>query len=45
MERDYRFDRYDAYMLLSQVGRAKLGNFVDPKYTIGAAVNKRYLAP
>lgn len=44
MEKDYGFERYDAYMLLSQVGKAKLGNFVDPKYTIGAAVDKKYLA-
>lgn len=45
MEKDYGFDRYEAYMLLSQVGKAKLGNFVDPKYTIGAAVSKRHLVP
>ncbi|WP_119458363.1 acetamidase/formamidase family protein [Rhodospirillaceae bacterium SYSU D60014] len=44
MERDYGFDRWDAYMMLSQCGKAKLGNFVDPKYTVGAAVDKRYLA-
>lgn len=44
MEKDYAFDRYEAYMLLSQVGKAKLGNFVDPKYTIGAAVDKKHLA-
>lgn len=43
MEREFGYDRYDAYMLLSQVGMAKLGNFVDPKYTIGAAVSKKYL--
>lgn len=41
---DYGFDKWDAYMMLSQCGRAKLGNFVDPKYTIGAAVAKTYLA-
>ncbi|MFD1380490.1 hypothetical protein [Fodinicurvata halophila] len=41
---DYGFDTWDAYMLLSQCGQAKLGNFVDPKYTIGAAVTKGYLA-
>ena len=40
---DYGFDKWDAYMMLSQVGRAKLGNFVDPKYTMGAAVSKKYL--
>lgn len=42
---DYGFDKWDAYMMLSQVGRAKLGNFVDPKYTMGAAVAKKYLQP
>lgn len=41
---DYGFDKWDAYMMLSQCGRAKLGNFVDPKYTIGAAISKKYLA-
>ncbi len=40
---DYGFDKWDAYMMLSQCGRAKLGNFVDPKYTIGAAVSKKFL--
>ncbi|MPY95359.1 MAG: acetamidase, partial [Acidimicrobiia bacterium] len=44
MEADYGFDRWDAYMLLSQCGIVRLGNFVDPKYTVGAAISKRYLA-
>ena len=44
MERDYGFDRWDAYMMLSQCGRVRLGNFVDPKYTVGAAIAKTYLA-
>ena len=43
MERDYGFDRWDAYMMLSQCGRVRLGNFVDPKYTVGAAISKIYL--
>lgn len=43
MAKDYGFDRWDAYMLLSQCARARLGNFVDPKYTVGAAINKGYL--
>jgi len=43
MVRDYRFDRWDAYMLLSQCGKVRLGNFVDPKYTVGASVSKDYL--
>jgi amidase len=44
MEKDYDYDRWDAYMMLSQCGRVRLGNFVDPKYTVGAAIGKQYLA-
>ena len=43
MAADYGFDQLDAYMMLSQCGRVRLGNFVDPKYTVGAAVSKKYL--
>jgi amidase len=43
MEADYGYDRWDAYMMLSQCGRVRLGNFVDPKYTVGAAIRKTYL--
>jgi amidase len=43
MAADYGFDQLDAYMMLSQCGRVRLGNFVDPKYTVGAAVLKKYL--
>jgi amidase len=45
MEADYGYDRWDAYMMLSQCGRVRLGNVVDPKYTVGAAIDKQYLAP
>ncbi len=45
MEAEYGFDRWDAYMMLSQCGRVRLGNFVDPKYTVGAGIAKKYLAP
>ncbi len=44
MESEYGFERWDAYMMLSQCGRVRLGNFVDPKYTVGAGIAKRYLA-
>ena len=44
MEAEYGFDRWDAYMMLSQCGRVRLGNFVDPKYTVGAGIAKTYLA-
>ncbi len=43
MAADYGFDELDAYMLLSQAGRVRLGNMVDPKYTLGASILKRYL--
>lgn len=43
MVKDYDFDQWDAYMILSQCAKARLGNFVDPKYTIGAAIKKSYL--
>src|SRR5262245_8880349 len=44
LEKDYGFDRWDAYMMLSQCGKVRLGNFVDPKYTVGAGISKTYLA-
>lgn len=43
LEKEYGFDRWDAYMMLSQCGKVRLGNFVDPKYSVGAAIDKRYL--
>jgi acetamidase/formamidase len=43
MEMEYAFDRYEAYMLLSQCGIVRLGNVVDPKYSIAAGIRKDYL--
>jgi acetamidase/formamidase len=40
---DYGFDRWDALQLVSQVGRARIGNVVDPKYTVVAKFPKKYL--
>lgn len=40
MVADFGFDEIDAYMLLTQCGRIRLGNMVDPKYTVGASVLK-----
>jgi len=40
MVADFGFDELDAYMLLTQAGRVRLGNMVDPKYTIGASIQK-----
>lgn len=43
MAADYGFEEIDAYMFLTQAGRMRLGNMVDPKYTMGASVLKSYL--
>ena len=40
---DYGYDEIEAYFLLTQAGRVRLGNMVDPKYTLGASILKRYL--
>ena len=36
MVADYGFDRMKAYHFLGQVGQMRLGNMVDPKYTMVA---------
>ena len=43
MEADYSFEKWDAYMMLSQCGIVRLGNFVDPKYTVAAGIRKKFL--
>ena len=43
MVADFGFEELDAYMLLTQCGRVRLGNMVDPKYTLGASIKKSYL--
>lgn len=40
---DYGWDKFEAYFFLTQAGRVRLGNMVDPKYTLGASVLKEYL--
>ncbi len=41
---DYGFDRWDALQLISQVGTCRVGNVVDPKYTVVAKFPKKYLS-
>ncbi|MFN8830422.1 MAG: acetamidase/formamidase family protein [Labrys sp. (in: a-proteobacteria)] len=41
---DYGFDELEAYFLLTQAGRVRLGNMVDPKYTLGASILKSYIS-
>lgn len=40
MAADFGFDELDAYMLLTMCGKMRLGNMVDPKYTLGASIAK-----
>ncbi len=44
MVEDYGWDTIEAYFFLTQAGRIRLGNMVDPKYTLGASILKSYLA-
>lgn len=37
---DFGYTEEDAYLLLTQAGRVRLGNMVDPKYTLGASILK-----
>ena len=40
---DYGFEKWEAFQALSQVGTARVGNVVDPNYTVVAKFPKRYL--
>jgi len=44
MVSDYGFDKLDAYFILGQVGQVHLGNMVNPNYTVGAFIKKKYLS-
>ena len=41
MAADYGFNELDAYMLLTQTGKLRVGNMVDSKYTLGASISKK----
>ncbi len=41
---DYGFEKLEAYLLLTQAGRVRLGNMVDPKYTMGASIKKSIIS-
>lgn len=40
---DYGFGKWDAYMLVGQLGESTVANIVDPIYTVVAKFPKRYL--
>lgn len=43
LEDDYGYDRWEALQLLSQLGSARIGNVVDPNYTVVARFPKKHL--
>lgn len=44
MVESYEFTRLEAYHLLGQVGRMRIGNMVDPNYSLVAKCPKKYLS-
>ena len=40
---DYGFDESEAYFLCTQAGKVRVGNMVDPKYTLGASMRKAWI--
>lgn len=40
---DYGFDREEAWQLMAQVGRMRIGNIVDPCYTVVSKFPKKFL--
>jgi acetamidase/formamidase len=43
LESEHGFERWEALQLLSQVGRCRIGNVVDPCYTVVAKFPRKYL--
>ena len=41
--RFYRYQKREAYELLSQVGRVQVGNMIDPFYSAMVSIDRRYL--
>jgi amidase len=41
---DYGWETLDAYFFLTQAGRVRVGNMVDPKYSLAASILKSYLS-
>jgi len=43
MVEDYGYEESEAYFLATQAGKMRVGNMVDPKYSLGASMLKTYL--
>jgi amidase len=44
LTRHYGFGQRDAYMLLGQVGRLRVGNMIDPFYSVLASIDRPYIS-
>lgn len=40
---DYGFEESEAYFLCTQAGKMRVGNMVDPKYSLGASMKKSWI--
>ena len=45
LHRGHGLSRADAYQLLGQAGRLRVGNMIDPFYSVLATIERRYLNP
>ena len=45
LHRGHGLSRADAYQLLGQAGRLRVGNMIDPFYSVLATIERRYLDP
>ncbi|MBM4448353.1 MAG: acetamidase [Chloroflexi bacterium] len=43
LQSDYDFEKWEAFQVISQVGTMRIGNVVDPGFTVVAKFPKRYL--
>ncbi|MCL4524485.1 MAG: acetamidase/formamidase family protein [Acidobacteria bacterium] len=43
LEKEYGFDRWDAYQTVSQLAVMRVGNMVDPNYSVAVKIPKRLL--
>ncbi len=43
LENEYKFDRWDAYQTVSQLAVMRVGNMVDPNYSVAVKIPKRHL--
>ena len=41
---DFGYDKWEAFQAISQVGTMRIGNVVDPQYTVVAKFPRKYLS-